>query len=66
VLKHAEEGDAFVVRAFESSGRPAPASIELPLLGRTIAAEFGANEIKTFLVPRDQSQPVVETDLLEF
>jgi alpha-mannosidase len=66
VLKHAEEGDAFVVRAFESSGRPARASIELPLLGRTIAAEFGANEIKTFLVPRDQSQPVVETDLLEF
>jgi alpha-mannosidase len=65
VVKHAEEGDAFVVRAFESSGRSAHATIELPLLGRTIDADFGANEIKTFLVPRDAGQPVAETDLLE-
>jgi alpha-mannosidase len=66
VVKHAEDGDAFVVRAFESSGRPAHATIELPVLGRTIDADFGANEIKTFRVPRDSNQPVAETDLLEF
>jgi alpha-mannosidase len=66
VVKHAEDGDAFVVRAFESSGRPAHATIELPVLGRTIAADFEANEIKTFRVPRDPNQPVAETDLLEF
>jgi alpha-mannosidase len=66
VLKRAEGGDAFVVRAFESSGRPARATIELPLLGRTIDADFGANEIKTFRIPRDPAEPVAETDLLEF
>jgi alpha-mannosidase len=54
------------VRAFESSGRSSHATIELPLLGRTIDADFGANEIKTFLVPRDAGRPVAETDLLEF
>jgi alpha-mannosidase len=65
VVKQAEDGDAFVVRAFETSGRAAHATIDLPLLGRTIDAEFGANEIKTFRVPRDAAQAVVETDLLE-
>ena len=65
VVKQAEDGDAFVVRAFETSGRDAHATIELPFLGRTIDADFGANEIKTFRVPRDQKQPVAETDLLE-
>jgi alpha-mannosidase len=65
VVKQAEEGDAFVVRAFESSGRAARATIELRALGRTIDAEFGANEIKTFRIPRDAGQPVSETDLLE-
>lgn len=66
VVKHAEDGDAFVVRGFESSGRSAHATIELPAFGRTIEADFGANEIKTFRVPRDSNQPVAETDLLEF
>jgi alpha-mannosidase len=66
VVKQAEDGDAFVVRAFESSGRPAHATIELPLLGRTIDTDFGANELKTFRIPRDANQPVAETDLLEF
>jgi alpha-mannosidase len=65
VLKGAEDGDAFVVRGYESAGRDACATIELPLLGRTIEADFGANEIKTFLVPRDPGLPVRETDLLE-
>jgi alpha-mannosidase len=66
VLKRAEEGDAFVVRAYETSGRPAHATIQLPVLSRTIDADFGPNEIKTFRIPRDTEQPVAETDLLEF
>jgi alpha-mannosidase len=65
VLKGAEDGDAFVLRAYESSGRAAHGVIEVPVLGRTVEAPFGPNEIKTFRLPRDPSAPVVEVDLLE-
>ena len=63
VLKGGEDGGGYVVRAYESSGRPANARLQV--LGRTIEAEFGANEIKTFVVPRDGGD-VRETDLLEW
>jgi alpha-mannosidase len=63
VVKRAEDGDALVVRAYESAGRPASARIDV--LGRTIEAEFGAHEIKTFRVPRDGGE-IVETNLLEW
>ncbi|MFJ8886748.1 alpha-mannosidase [Streptomyces sp. NPDC102402] len=66
VVKGGEDGD-FVVRAYEAQGRPATARVALPMLGerRSVEAEFGAHEIKTFRVPRDPAAPVVETDLLE-
>jgi alpha-mannosidase len=67
VVKAAEDGDgSLVVRAYESAGAPASARIELPLADRTIEAEFGAHEIKTFRVPRDPAQPVTEVNLLEW
>ena len=67
VLKAGEDGDgSLVVRAYESEGRPAHATIDLPLLDRTIEAEFGANEIKTFRVPRYADGEIVETNLLEW
>ena len=66
VLKQAEDGDGFVLRAFETSGAAARASIRLPKLGRAIEADFGANEIKTFLLPRDAAKEVTETNLLEW
>lgn len=67
VLKGAEDGNgSLVVRGYESAGRPARAVIELPLLDRTIEADFGAHEIKTFVVPRDPDAPVAETNLLEW
>jgi len=65
VLKGAEDGDGFVLRAYESSGRAADAVIDVPLLGRSIEAPFGPSEIKTFRLPRDPAEPVVELDLLE-
>jgi alpha-mannosidase len=64
VLKRAEDGDALVVRAYESAGRASPARIEL--FGRTIEADFGPHEIKTFRVPREGDGPVAETNLLEW
>jgi alpha-mannosidase len=60
VVKRAEDGDAFVVRAFESAGRDARGSFEM--LGHSWEADFRAGEIKTFRLAGDR---VVETDLLE-
>jgi alpha-mannosidase len=53
------------VRAYESAGRPGRATIDLPLADRTIDADFGAHEIKTFVVPGGPAAPV-ETNLLEW
>lgn len=66
VLKRAEDGAATVVRARETSGNRAQASITLSAWNRRIEARFGPLEVKTFLVPDDPERPVVETDLLEF
>ena len=65
VVKQAENSDDVVVRGYETAGREAEASIELPLLGRSLRVVFGANEIKTVFVPRNPAQPVRETNLLE-
>jgi alpha-mannosidase len=58
-------GGDLIVRAYESAGRPAEATIELPLLGRAIQTRFAPGEIKTFRVPLDPTMPVRESDLLE-
>ena len=57
VIKRAEDGGGYAVRAYETAGRPATARLEI--LGREIEATFGAHEIKTFVDGR-------ETDLLEW
>ena len=66
VLKQAEDGDGIVLRAFETVGGVAHASIRLPKLGRVIEADFGPNEIKTFLIPHDAGKVIIETNLLEW
>ncbi len=57
VVKRAEDGEGYVVRAVETAGRAADARLEI--LGETIEASFGADEIKTFVAGR-------ETSLLEW
>jgi alpha-mannosidase len=59
VLKGGEDG-GYVLRAHESTGRPVRATITV--LGSTIEADFGPNEIKTFVL-RDGA--ATEADLLE-
>jgi alpha-mannosidase len=59
VLKAGEDG-GYVVRAVESAGRPAGASIDV--LGANVEADFGPNEIKTFVLRDGDAR---ETDLLE-
>jgi alpha-mannosidase len=65
VLKQAEDGDAFIVRAYETTGRPSSARLELPLLDRTIDSSFAPGEIKTFFIPTSAG-PVEEVSLLEW
>ena len=60
VVKGGEDG-GYAIRAYETSGRPARAAFDV--LGTTVAAEFEAHEIKTFVL-RDGE--VAETDLLEW
>jgi alpha-mannosidase len=60
VLKGGEDG-GYAVRAYESAGLPETASFDV--LGTRIEAEFGAHELKTFVI-RDGE--VAETDLLEW
>lgn len=58
-------GADLVVRAVETRGSAATARLELPLVGRTVEAEFGPYQLRTFVVPADPDAPVREVDLVE-
>ena len=64
VVKQGEDGDDLIVRAYETAKIATQGKIRL--LDREFEADFGAAEIKTFRVPRDPAQPVIETNLLEW
>ncbi len=64
VVKQWEDGDDLIVRAYETAKTATHGKIRL--LDREFEADFGAAEIKTFRVPRDPAQPVIETNLLEW
>jgi alpha-mannosidase len=66
VLKQAEDSNALVLRAFETSNSDARAIIRLPHWHRTIEADFRPSELKTFLVPLDEQEPVREINLIEW
>ncbi|MDT8307435.1 MAG: glycoside hydrolase family 38 C-terminal domain-containing protein, partial [Anaerolineae bacterium] len=65
VLKLAEEGDDLILRCYETARVATEATICLPHWQREIRAQFRPCEIKTFRIPADPEQPVVETNLLE-
>ncbi len=65
-LKRAEDDDALIVRCYETSGRPTRATLHLPAWNRLVETPFSPHEIKTFRIPDDETQPVVETDLIEW
>ena len=66
VIKQAEDGVDMIVRAYETTGTATHGTIRLPKWDRTIEADFAPGAIKTFRVPKDAAQPVVETDLIEW
>jgi alpha-mannosidase len=65
-VKRGEDSDDLVIRCYETSRTATRATIHLPKWGRMIEADFGPCEIKTFRIPRDEQQAVVETNLLEW
>jgi alpha-mannosidase len=65
-LKQAEDGDDLILRAYESARTASRTVISLPQWNRSVEADFGPAEIKTFRIPRDPSQPSVEVNLLEW
>lgn len=66
VIKQAEDNDDLIVRAYETSNEATSAVISLPKWNRTINTEFKPSEIKTYRIPKDQSKPIVENNLLEW
>jgi alpha-mannosidase len=64
-LKQAEESGDLILRAVETQKIQADCAIHLPLWQRTIQAQFGPAEIKTFRIPKDPALPVIETNLIE-
>lgn len=58
-------GADVVVRAIETRGEPSRSRIQLPMLGRTIEEDFGASQLRTFVVPSNPNEPVREVDLTE-
>jgi alpha-mannosidase len=65
-VKRAEDGDDLIVRCYEASGVATRAIIRLLKWNRTIEAAFGPSQIKTFRIPVDSAQPVVETNMIEW
>jgi len=65
VLKRAEDGDGLILRAYETDNAATRAAIRLEPWDRTIEAEFGPGEIKTFRIPEEPDGPVVETSMVE-
>ncbi len=66
VVKKAEDNDDVIVRCYETNRVQTKAIIRLPRWERTIETIFGPCEIKTFRVPHDKMQPIVETNMLEW
>jgi len=66
VVKKAEDSDDTVIRCYETNKVATQATIHLPHLGRVIEVHFGPCEIKTLLISKDLTKPVVETNLLEW
>ena len=65
-VKKAEDNDDLILRCYETDARPTKAEIQLPIFVRSIQTTFKPNEIKTFRIPRDSSQPIAETNMIEW
>lgn len=65
VFKKAEDGDDYILRCYDAAGRDTTLEIEIPMLGRKWQTSVGKCEIKTFRIPADINESVIENNLLE-
>lgn len=65
-LKKAENDDAYIARFYEIEGERTKADINFEFLGKTIQAEFGPYQIKTFRITSYPGEESVETDFMEW
>jgi alpha-mannosidase len=65
VLKESEDGSAYILRCYETTGSPVSARLSILPLNRSIVADFKPFAIKTFRFPKDPSQAESEIDMLE-
>jgi alpha-mannosidase len=68
VADAASGGADLIVRAVDVNGEPGRLTLQLAgmIPGRTLEAEFGPSQIRTFRVPRDAQLDIVDVDLLEW
>lgn len=64
-FKESEDGAAYILRCYETTGSFARARIALPPLSREFFADFGPSSIKTFRIPKSRDEAVSECDMLE-
>lgn len=65
VIKKAEDSEDLIARCIETSKEAVHATICMPGWNRAFEVDFSPCEIKTFRIPKDRQEMVVETDLLE-
>jgi alpha-mannosidase len=65
-VKKAQDNDDLIIRVHETAGVETNGDIHLAGWKRHINSTFGPCEIKTFRIPQDEQQSVVETNLLEW
>jgi alpha-mannosidase len=67
VLKRGEDDDgAVILRGYETSGREAAVTVEMPFLGRSFETVFRPNEVKTLRLPSSAETTPSEVDLIEW
>jgi alpha-mannosidase len=67
VLKRGEDDHGGVIlRGYETSGRQAAVTIEVPFLGRSFETVFRPNEVKTLRLPSSAETAPSEVDLIEW
>lgn len=64
-VKVAQDGDALILRCYETAHRVTQGTLSLPQWGRKMPLTLGPAEIKTWRVPKNLALPVHEVDLLE-
>ncbi|KAB8185759.1 alpha-mannosidase [Nonomuraea phyllanthi] len=65
VKLHEDAPRDLVVRAVETTGEAASATLDIPLARVRVTADFGPSQIRTFRIPLDDPLSAVETDLVE-